>query len=218
MDIYEFIAGNVKNDNIFFEIGSHFGIDTRRIFNLTEARIHCFEPDHRNIKIMEKNGIFEIVEKVNQVAISDFKGQSKFYLSSGNAPEVFSNPDLNDNQWSASNSLKKPKSHLEKVQWCKFEDEIEVECITIDGYCSENNIEKIDFIWMDVQGAEDLVLTGISKMRDKIRFIYTEYNDEDLYENSANKEKIINILGSNWSIVYDFGSDILLENTKFNNI
>ena len=215
MDIYQFIAENVKSDSIFFEIGSHFGIDTQKIFNLTGARIHCFEPDPRNLSIMEKNGIREISEKLNKMAVSDFIGKSDFYLSSGNAPEVFSNKDLNDNQWSASNSLKKPKIHLEKVPWCKFDDEIEVECITIDKYCSDNNIEKIEFVWMDVQGAEDLVLKGMSEMSSKIRFIYTEYNDEEVYENSACKQKILDILGGSWKIIHDYGSDILLENNNF---
>jgi len=215
MNIHKFIKENINEQSVFFEIGSHFGIDTEIIFNNTRSSIHCFEPDPRNIKIMEKNGISKIVKKINQVAISDYIGKSIFYLSSGNPPQSFENQDLNNNSWSASNSLKKPKVHLEKNPWCKFEDFIEVDCITLEHYCKNNKISHIDFIWMDVQGAEDMVLRGLGELKENIKFIYTEYNEEEIYENSTNKEQILNLLGTNWEIIYDFGGDLLVKNKNF---
>lgn len=38
------------------------------------------------------------------------------------------------------------------------------ECITIDAFCEENGIERIDFMKMDVEGAEPDVLQGAEKL------------------------------------------------------
>jgi hypothetical protein len=68
---------------------------------------------------------------------------------------------------------------------------------------------------MDVQGAELNIIKGIEDFKDKIHYIYTEYSNEELYENQASKNQILESLGNEWSILYDFGGDLLLENKNF---
>lgn len=53
----------------------------------------------------------------------------------------------------------------------------EVEAITIDGYCQQHNIEQIDLIKIDVEGAEYQVLLGARKMLEsrKIRCCTFEF-------------------------------------------
>ena len=60
MKIYDWIVEQKFNDeSVIFEIGSHFGIDTEIIYELSNhAKIHCFEPDPRNIEMLKKRGIF----------------------------------------------------------------------------------------------------------------------------------------------------------------
>ncbi len=72
----------------------------------------------------------------------------------------------------------------------------------------------IDFIWADVQGAEDLMLQGAKEsLRDKIRYIYTEYNaSKEFYAGAPTKEKIIELAGPGWKVVKDYDTDILLKN------
>ena len=85
----------------------------------------------------------------------------------------------------------------------------------IDTYCSEKNINKIDFVWMDVQGAEKEVLSGFGEIIEKTKYIFTEYSDKELYENGTmSKNSILSLLGKDWDIVHDFGNDILLINSK----
>ena len=50
---------------------------------------------------------------------------------------------------------------------------------------------------MDVQGAELDVLKGFKNYINTTRFIYTEYSKTELYEDSPNKEQILNLLGNN---------------------
>ncbi len=53
----------------------------------------------------------------------------------------------------------------------------EVEAVTIDGYCQKHNIEQIDLIKIDVEGAEYQVLLGARKMLEakKIRCCTFEF-------------------------------------------
>ena len=46
---------------------------------------------------------------------------------------------------------------------------IEVSTRSLDSFCAEHDIDHIDFLWMDVQGAEKSVFAGASEM--KVRLI-----------------------------------------------
>ncbi len=218
MNIHNFIKNTFNSDSIFFEIGSHFGLDTKEFLSVTK-NIHCFEPDNRNIEMFKKLNLPVIL---NEVAVSDNDGVTNFYQSSGNVYESQYGPTnneiVNKNDWSASSSIKKPKNHIIKTPWVKFDSIIEVKTKRIDNYCLENNIKKIDFVWMDVQGAELDVIKGMKNFKDNIQYIYTEYNNEELYENQPTKNEIIEELGLNWETIFDFDGDILLKNNNFKNL
>ena len=99
----------------------------------------------------------------------------------------------------------------------KFDKVLTVESVTLDKYVKDNNIDIIDFIWADVQGAEDLMLIGGKEtFRHKVRFLYTEYaqtDNEAYYEHSPNRDVLLAMLGHRWEVIQDFGTDILLRNT-----
>jgi hypothetical protein len=51
----------------------------------------------------------------------------------------------------------------------------------------ENDISFIDFIWADVQGAEeDLILGGLDTLRKRTKYLFTEYNNSEMYEGQIN--------------------------------
>lgn len=214
MKIHDFITRKFNSNSIFFEVGSHFGTDTEKMAKTTK-NIHCFDPDPRNTKMFKE---VNLPVFLNEIAISNYDGTAIFYLSSGNVYESVYGPTDNDRvngeDWSASSSLREPKNHLNKVPWVKFNSTKEVEVKRIDTYCKEKEIEFIDFIWMDVQGAEDLVIEGMGGMLDKTRFIYTEYDEEELYSGSPALEKIISLLGENWDVLEKYDNDVLFYNKK----
>lgn len=199
----------------FVEIGCHFGTDTEdfRRFH-PNARIVCFEPDPRNVKILKERGIDKICE-LHPLALSDTNGQSIFYLSSGNSSGRVSEKILQQNDWSCSSSLKKPTGHIYMHPWITFNNKVNVETRKLDDVESLKNT-KIDFMWVDVQGAEDLVFSGGKETLENTKYLYTEYSDNELYENQLNKKSILNLVGKNWEVLYDYGGDILLKNTRFN--
>lgn len=195
------------------EVGSHFGIDTLMINEIVpDCDIICFEPDPRNIKVLESkiksNKI--ILEKK---AVSDLDGYMDFYLSSGKC-EGCNDNFLKENDWSASSSLKRPVIHLRQHPWVSFNKTIKVETIRLDSY--EPIINKIiDFIWMDVQGAEDLVFRGAKKTLERTKFLYTEFSNVELYEKQLSLDKIVEILGNSWEIVEVYANDVLLRNVNY---
>ena len=81
----------------------------------------------------------------------------------------------------------------------------------LDTWCDENGIEAIDFIWLDVQGAEMDVIRGGEKVLVKTRYIYTEYSDQELYEGQSPLDQLLNALPA-FKIVERYRGDVLLEN------
>lgn len=209
--IFEWIKEqNFNTESIIFEIGSHFGLDTERIYELSNhSTIHSFEPDPRNFEILKQRGVDKIA-KLNNIAISDTIGESVFYLSGGNV--CTGNELLDKNDWSASSSLKVPKKHLERHPWCKFNERVFVTTLTLNEYCRINKIDKIDFVWMDCQGGEDLVFRGGQVMLQKTKYLYTEFCNEELYEGQLNLDNIIKSLPGEWEVLGFEGENVLLKN------
>ena len=213
MNIFDFIINEFNEDSVIFEIGCHMGLDTAKIKELIGTKdYHCFECDPRNIDIIKSQNLDVIL---NEYAASNIDGEIEFYLSTGKPPVIFDELILNQNDWTASSSTKKPKKHLEVTPWCGFMEPILVKSKRIDTYCSSIELDNIDFVWMDVQGAELEVLSGFGDMLQKTKYIYTEYSDDELYEGGAvSKQNILDTLGKNWTIIYDFGNDVLLKNNN----
>jgi FkbM family methyltransferase len=210
MDIYQFIRD--LNPTVLVEIGVHFGEDTR-IFRqmLPTARIVGFEPDPRNIAIIRETGIDRLCE-FHPVALSDKTETRTFYMSSGKATHDTDRQHL-ENDWSSSSSLKRPTGHLDLHRWITFPTTAEVPCMRLDDVASLAD-SVVDFMWVDVQGAEDIVFSGAKDVLSRTRYVYTEYAT-DLYEGQLNREQLLALFGPAWQVVHDFGGDILLKNTRY---
>ena len=212
MNILEFIQN--LQPSIILEIGAHFGTETqdfRRL--LPNAEIIAFEPDPRNIKILKEREVDKIC-KLEEFALSNTNGKLEFYLSSGDCTNLLSDTLFTSNDWSASSSLKKPKVHLDFHKWITFDEKVEVDSIRLDDYEYLND-RIIDFIWMDVQGAEDLVFKGSIETLKRTKYVYTEYNNQEMYEGQLNVQQILELIGPDWEIVYVYSDDVLLKNKKY---
>lgn len=65
------------------------------------------------------------------------------------------------------------------VRFGKKGRSIGVQCTTLDAYCAQNEIERIDVLKIDTEGFDFMVLQGSSVMLEKhaIKFVYFEFND-----------------------------------------
>ncbi|UCE75463.1 MAG: FkbM family methyltransferase [Methanomassiliicoccales archaeon] len=149
--------------------------------------------------------------RLYELAISDKNGGETFYMSAGQESEVM--PE----GWDLSGSIRKPKNHLIVHPWCRFEKNIVVQTKTLDTWCIENGIEKIDFVWMDVQGAEIDVIRGGKNALRNTHYLYTEYSNRELYEGQASLKQLLKELDE-FEVVVRYPDDILLRNINESNL
>ncbi len=175
---------------IIFEIGANTGQDTYILSNIRGSVVHAFECDEKNVLHSMENVI------VNRHAISDKEGELEFNRSSN----------------SESGSIKNPKNHLTKYTHITFPEKIKVKSTTLDVYCKKNNIEYIDFLWVDIQGAEEEMILGGTDILPKTKYIYTEYSNDEMYEGQITLKRILELLPDFEVIGYFDFDNVLLRN------
>lgn len=195
------------------ECGAHDGSDSlnlRRAF--PNAAIFSFEPDPRNIAKIRGRGIDRMVE-LNAMAVGDRDGTASFHLSSANlnkeCPEW-----IKSTEWSGSSSLKRPVEHLQNHPWCEFNQTLEVPILKLDTFREKKGFGGVDLVWADVQGAEDLVISGAQETLGATSYFYTEYGENQEYEGQIGLAQIMTRLPGVWEVMKQFPFDALLRNVS----
>ena len=138
------IKNIVKKENpICFDVGAHIGESVlyfNKLFN--NPLIYSFEPSPKSFKILKNNNYKNNI--CFNYAISNITGNTVFY----------------ENQISHTNSLVKINSlSVDSIKKQKtINTKINIKAKKLDDFCSEEKINKIDLLKVDVQGAETLVL------------------------------------------------------------
>ena len=208
MDILSRYKVVIENTDcpVVMEIGAAEGEDTVKYIAALQAlgrpfRYIAVEPDERNVwhltRLKEKLP-FELVGH----ALGDKNGMVPW--RSSNHPY--------------SGSVKEPKEHMQLWPHISFSDPTMVYMETLDAVAKREGIEKIDWIWCDVQGAEDLVISGGQETFAKTRYFYTEYIEAEAYAGQIGRDEIHRRLPGNWSIAEDYhswdkGGDCLFHRT-----
>lgn len=144
-------------DNIF-ELGCHNGAYTSEIKNFYNPKvIHSFECNPDTINICRKK--LEKLENVflHEYAVLNFDGITRFFPIDDN--------DILQKGSSSVYLLDKEKNIKQK--------EIIVKTITLDTFCKNNSIDKIDLICADIEGAEHLAFKN-QEILHKTKYIITE--------------------------------------------
>ena len=195
-----------KESPVILEIGANIGQTTLEFLKeMPDAKIYCFEPDPRAISFFKSNvsvGNVTLVES----AVGNENGFVMFNQSSG-VDEYMG--------WNQSGSIRNPKEHTDIWPKVIFEEKIEVPIVRLDDWAKENNIEAVDFIWADTQGAEsDLILGGMETLA-FTRYFYTEYGFRELYDGQVSLSEIVDLLPE-FCLKRLFPMDALFENIKLN--
>lgn len=192
-----------RDDSIIVEVGAADGLDTAKFLQVFQGpgfRIIAIEPDPRNI-IRFRQNISDVRATLIEAACSDTNGYQNFHLSSTEY----------------SSSLKRPNMVEFQKYWpeISFTETITIDTRTLDSIVLEMELSRIDFIWADVQGAEDLLISGSHHSLQRTRFFYSEYGGNSLYANDVSLDQIMSLLGPSWSLLYDYGTDALFVNHEF---
>jgi len=134
----------ISNSKVIFDIGSNIG--NHSIYwatYLDKVQIYAFEPYHDNFVILQSNVLNNKLDK--QISIVE-KGVGNYH---GYA-EVKNYDESNMGGTS--------------FVYSENEHDTGVEIVDLDTFNTENSIERVDFVKIDTEGFEVLVLQGMNKV------------------------------------------------------
>jgi FkbM family methyltransferase len=174
---------NTLDPLVIFDIGACEGEDSIRYARLfPNSQVYTFEPLPENREIIDSN--FQKYGCENStlydLALSNQNGVVDFHVSGGRPEKLWEGE--NWNYGNKSSSILAPAAEGPVYGWLEFKQKVEVLTQTLDTFCQEAKIDRIDFIHMDVQGAELLVLNGAKKMLKNTRSIWLEVSEVETYK------------------------------------
>jgi FkbM family methyltransferase len=160
-------------------VGGHYGeeYDTYRTIESIDS-IVFFEPDKESFtKLKEKTSHDNKVICVNK-ALGPFSCKATLHRT--------------PNQGGESNSILEPYKHTHFYPGIVFTNKETIDVEPLDKF---EPTTSLNFLNMDVQGAELNVLLGASNTLKNIKYILTEINTDELYKNCALVEDLDYYLG-----------------------
>lgn len=165
----QFIRTFLPDEPVVVEAGAYKGLDTEAMSRTwPDATIHAFEPiPQLYTQVVDRVGFRKNVNCHN-VALGDYSGTTTIHISSGESD--------------ASSSILPPKEHLNYHPKTAFNKTIEVPVTTLRDWATEHGIDHIDFLWLDLQGAEFKVLLSSRDLIGSVHAIYMEVSLVEQYE------------------------------------
>jgi FkbM family methyltransferase len=160
------------------QVGAHYGEEFESTW-LNEPSIKyilLFEPDPDNFKVLKSKTDNVKTDKTFYVVdrgLGPFSCEMTMYKETSNNGQ--------------SNSVLKPKVHLEAFPHIVFNNKTTIKIEPLDKYeCSKD----FNFLSIDVQGFELEVLRGARKTLKNIQWIMLEVNRAETYENCAQIDEV----------------------------
>ena len=181
---FKIIKNNVKDGDNVIDLGANIGYFTLILAKLVgpTGKVFAFEPDPRNLALLKKNVEYNNYKNVIIIpkAVSNVNDKCTLYTGQ----KTF-----------GQNKIYKPK----KTKTQKFIP-IDSETVRLDDFFKTNDLlDKISFIKMDVEGAEFLALSGmkeILKLNKNIK-IFTEAEISYLEDAGSSYDQFIDLLTEN---------------------
>ena len=161
VDLINFLKSLLNDCSVFIDIGANIGIYTLLASKhiRKDGKVFAFEPSDwaynrlkENLKLNETKNV-----EVFKLAVSNFTGLKQFYVCEDDA---------------YNSLISTPMKEVQKV--------VEVESICLNDFCVNRNIDQIEILKIDVEGADYLVLKGAEEIlkSDKSPIIVCEFNQK----------------------------------------
>jgi len=201
------------DSSTILDIGANDGTHSLWFADLfKDCRVYSFEPDPRPIvRFRERLAGRDNVE-LFELALSSRTGEMQFFPSTGARPGE--DTEVMPEGWDMSGSTRRPTGHLEAHPWVKFRDPVTVPVERLDDWAARHGVDRVDFMWMDVQGAEGDVIAGGRRVLANTRFVYTEYSERELYEGQLLLPELRKQLAG-FEVLAIYRNDLLLRNLSY---
>ena len=146
------ILGKISFDTVhpvIFDVGAKYGDYSKMVFsNVKNPVVYAFEPDKNNFSKLE-NELSGSSVKIFNLGFSNENGEAELFASK---------------EFPGISSLYERKlSHI----GVQMKSSGNANFTTIDDFCGENGISKIDFLKLDTEGSELSILKGAKNMIEK---------------------------------------------------
>jgi FkbM family methyltransferase len=149
LGIYETDSIGARKGDVVLDCGAHLGLYTKKALTLGAKLVIAIEPSPASVECLRRNLRTEI-QAGKVIVFSKGVWDREDVLTLGKSPK-----------FSAGDSL--------VMQENRIEEGTRVALTTIDNIVSELKLEKVDFIKMDIEGAEQKALAGAIRVLSKHR-------------------------------------------------
>ena len=127
-------------DPVIIEAGAYNGGDTYELARRwPRGHIHAFEPVPELFEAVKQQTSSVKNVSYYPIALGEKNGTAEFFVSSGAS--------------NGSSSLLRPSGHLDEHPDVHFDRTLTVTVKTMDTWAAENDVSRVDFLWLDMQGA-----------------------------------------------------------------
>jgi FkbM family methyltransferase len=174
-----------------FDIGAMDGWEGTNFAKVfPDARVYAFEASKANCERCTKTYMAQPYATrsrigLSNIALTDVTGPMKFWAVD-EAAAMAAKDKVN---WGMGSMLKLTDPDMWPWEH-NAQTEIDVQGYRLDDYCVAAKIDRVDAIWMDVQGAELKVLRGAGDRLNDVQVIFTEAGVEAYYEGHQLKPEL----------------------------
>ena len=173
----------IPGNPVIFDVGANQGqsiLRYKRIY--PKSFIHCFEPISFEFEKLKKKYKEDASIMLNNFALGSFDGTEELNINFLSGHSSFNQINTNT-KWIKKTSKEigtTPENYTIKKETVNLR--------TIQTYCIENRISKIDILKIDTQGYEDKVLEGALELlkNQKIKLIQLEVLLTNVYNKALN--------------------------------
>ena len=173
----------LPDNPVIFDVGANQGQSIDRFKkDFRNPVIHSFEPIKHECDKLKAIYANDPDVFLNNCAVGESDGEKEFHIAEKTGSSSF-NKLKKDSEWIRQRSKQvntTPEKYVKSVEVVKV--------VTLDKYCADKNIQKIDLLRIDTQGYEDMVLKGGLGFlaAGKVDAVLTEIMFDDVYEKYFN--------------------------------
>jgi FkbM family methyltransferase len=160
------------------------------------------EADKRNFDVLKQNftAFWGVRAVMHHAAIADHTGTCEIYLC-----------DNREGPENGSSSIRKPTGHLHHFPRFEFKRTETINCYTLDDLFEREELDHIDVLWADLQGAENQLIAGGQRALAKTKWLFIEAEEVEMYEGQSVRPDLLAMLPG-WTVAQEFDYNLLLRN------